>query len=1288
MKIEANNRLKEEFLLVFFNKNHTITLRVILRGILVFTVAFLYYFPTAFSAVVDADYPVYPPLSESDNLSENSARRGWMRLVYENKIDQARADFEQTLLEQPENIWAAYGLILIRVVRSDYERLLLDSLAIVKRRPDHPLSFLILRGIENLFGKVAGYGKKVEPVLKQILADSDTLDPELRTLAYAILTKIYDYRCDRENYEKALAQLGRIRKWNTLGPYGKFNNVNFFAELLPETDRWLKASYEYEGERTLKKSFTSVDGEINPPWFEKGLCFAETFIRSPRKSRVLLKIRSHGSIKLILNNHEIYSKDLIKQYGASTELVETELEKGWNRILLKFLYDPRSPDVSVAVISRDGSLFTADTKKHGYSKERPCFNTFQPRICEFFEEFLEQNPDDAFATGMLGMAWGLYGDNQRRKSLLYQSLELNPRFAYFNYMLATALRSDQSQPEKIATSKARRFFKEALDLADTYPAALWRLSRFDRDENKYSAAIDKLKLAIRQSPDYYLWYRTLYNIYTTKGWERERRETLERMIELLPDSPASYRIGWWYYLEKNDEEMLEQMTEKLSRMYLVSDWRARFEESRGNLEGARRQYESLLKERPYNLDFAEALLDILLKQADLDAARRLLHEIIPIAPRYEQETYREKLAQVYSRLNRHRAARKTLEKILEHNPLNRPVRNALNLLGRKDILDRFELEPFQYINQAGFLEQYGHYAAVMLIDQIVQEVYPDMSNRQKIHQLIWVNSKAAIDEWAEVDLPEDCEILELRTIKKDGAIAEPEIIGPLKETISMTDVAEGDFIEIKYITGEQPSSIFSRGYLGLQFYFQLKQYPIIFSQYVLIYPRTLEFLWENANGAAEPATGKIDRYRLYAVWEHRNNPAITPEPFSVSDDQYMPYVQVGCNLLQQTIPKWYANINMAWLKPTYELQKALNQITEGCTEPAEKMGKIYDFVSCEISGGSQGALMSEDASITLAARRGSRLALLKCFLDMAGIDSEVIMAKRFGQKDSPIFPHTYPEGLISTSPIEGKPMYMDVTRRYYPFGFINPRVQAMEALPVQAWDRRHEAAFAIPALDPDTDRSICQARLELEENGALSGHITRTFRGSTATMLRQNLIEAEQYQIRNQLQRLLSSNFRAAELKNFEVKALDRINEPLQITYAFRVNNYARIEDKNLVLDQGLYLINAATTYVRVPERKIPMQINSNINHDYRVELILPEGFAVKEHPGRLHLQGAFGAYTSGYDEENGRLVYTKKFDFPLQKITPLRYAEFKDFCVAIDDFEKKDLIISPVKATDSARIR
>ena len=121
------------------------------------------------------------------------------------------------------------------------------------------------------------------------------------------------------------------------------------------------------------------------------------------------------------------------------------------------------------------------------------------------------------------------------------------------------------------------------------------------------------------------------------------------------------------------------------------------------------------------------------------------------------------------------------------------------------------------------------------------------------------------------------------------------------------------------------------------------------------------------------------------------------------------------------------------------------------------------------------------------------------------------------------------------------------------------------------------------------------------------------------------------------------------------------------------------------MLDQGFYRVNAATSYIQLPDRKIPMQLNSNLNYDYRVELTLPKGYTIDEHPGDLNLDEDFGAFSGSHRIDNRQLIYTKKFVLPLQKIYPPQYEGFKEFCTAIDEFERKDIIIRPAEPPDSA---
>ena len=97
-----------------------------------------------------------------------------------------------------------------------------------------------------------------------------------------------------------------------------------------------------------------------------------------------------------------------------------------------------------------------------------------------------------------------------------------------------------------------------------------------------------------------------------------------------------------------------------------------------------------------------------------------------------------------------------------------------------------------------------------------------------IHELVLVNTKEGIEQWAEVSVPNNSEFLELRTIKSDGTIIEPEAVMG-KSSISMTDIAEGDYIEKKYIIGTPPPFGRRAAHLGNRFFFQTLKFPMVIS---------------------------------------------------------------------------------------------------------------------------------------------------------------------------------------------------------------------------------------------------------------------------------------------------------------------------------------------------------------------------------------------------------------------------------------------------------------------------
>ena len=151
------------------------------------------------------------------------------------------------------------------------------------------------------------------------------------------------------------------------------------------------------------------------------------------------------------------------------------------------------------------------------------------------------------------------------------------------------------------------------------------------------------------------------------------------------------------------------------------------------------------------------------------------------------------------------------------------------------------------------------------------------------HNIVNVKTKDGIARWGEVQVPDNAEILALRTHKADGRVREPEeIVG--KETISAPDLAAGDFVEWETVEYREPGAAASApGFVGDRFFFQSLELPLHLSEYLLLAPEALTARLRSARRSAR-ARGErpgLSRARGCYRFVAREMPQLFGEPAAV-----------------------------------------------------------------------------------------------------------------------------------------------------------------------------------------------------------------------------------------------------------------------------------------------------------------------------------------------------------------------------------------------------------------------
>jgi tetratricopeptide (TPR) repeat protein len=1265
-----------------------------------------------------SDYPfegLTDPGSQLETLCERShdnptpellTTAGWLLHVYRNDHEQARQFFEKALDAQPRNAWARYGLSVINEMEGRFDDVLSDSLVLCEDAPSHPVALLALLNIRGLFGQIPDFNRRVESVLEAVLHDGRSDSVEFDEICREILCAICRVRGDAEGL-KLLVQEGHyVTEWQVVGPFGEYPNLSFLSLWPPQTDRALKSRYKSDGKVVRRRSYSADEGPFRPLWAKRGVYYAETFLRCAASQEAVFRISSPFPLELFLNNHCVYVKDSIRSHEPLVEYVQIRLLPGDNRLLMKclmggwgFSTNAFYKSLRLRCLSPRGSLApTIQVFRYPYGSlamsviasgrrsprvQQVEHSPYQPAPLDYFSQLRETNPRDPLAPGICGILKSVQGDSQDAKRLLLDAMKGAPSYAYFDYILGTVLNSDLSLPVQVRRSEAKIRFHSALENAKSFPLALYELALLDEQEEKELEAIEKLHECVARSSGFFSFHERLYSLYQKKEWRPEQKRQLEEMLSLGVESCEPYHIAEDFYRSTNQHEKLARAVEALQRTHVHAEYLARHLSECGQDSAAIPEYLKLKADQPKKQAIRKSLIELYERSGRWVDAEKELKDTLKRFPR--NLLFLKMLADLESYRGRTWSERQTWKRILRLNPVDDDVRRGMRAVGWDDPLDDYDIPSLPYVSDLDIRKKYAGVSSAMIIDQTVEEIHSNGSSRQRTHQLILLNDRKAIDRWGELDVPQQ-ELLELRTIKQDGTIVEPESPEEGKTSFSMPGLQEGDFIEYKYVTTSSVPAGSPRRYLGAQFFFQSVEIPMELSQYIVIVPQDMKLQHEEVNHPPALSVMRKNGNKVYK-WEARDVPAVPREPLAASETEFLPFVRVGMNCDGGAEILRYQDYNVTKVKITDEIRETTTRVLADCSGDIESRARaIYSFVGKEVRGGGGIAFLIKSASETLADRNGDRLALAKAMLDAAGIQSQMLVAQRRLAHRSKVFPDSFGSGLLAIVDNDGRRVrYLDFGSRYLPYGYVSAAFQGGIAVPMQDFasadfglsqhgrDLSREQV-TIPTFPTDDNGERRTLDASVSEDGSIEGTQVHSYTGDRAASLRTSFLGAEEYQVREFVERTANMSVRAATLTHYDVSNLSDPEKPLSLEYRFRAPNFGRIIGKEMLLEQVLPRLQLAGHFATLETRKTPLEIDSDINNRFIGMLKLPPGVEVASIPSSLSLETEFGRYHLNFAKTDSGVRAEFDLHLKAQRISPEDYPEFTDFCRAIDEAERGEI--------------
>jgi len=302
----------------------------------------------------------YPELTEVTRKAENNLAN--LYSGFRKKAIELKGEYESGNEQKSPHIFFAYVKSLYENHRNlaQYKRALYVLEKLYDMDPENP-SYLVDIGEIYLHG----YNDTDKAIFH--FKEAIKLNPK-DARAYSELGRAYEKKGDYESaitvYRKAadispaspwaiyglrrmegiaLANDKRLVKdWYFLGPFDNTEKDALNKTFPPEENIDLTGEYTGKGGVLVKwaRPFSyDVSGDVDLNLLFKpndyAVAYALTYAHSPADKKVQLRFGAEDGIKIWLNNKIIIKSEIAKAGEVDSDIVEVNLKKGWNKILLK-----------------------------------------------------------------------------------------------------------------------------------------------------------------------------------------------------------------------------------------------------------------------------------------------------------------------------------------------------------------------------------------------------------------------------------------------------------------------------------------------------------------------------------------------------------------------------------------------------------------------------------------------------------------------------------------------------------------------------------------------------------------------------------------------------------------------------------------------------------------------------------------------------------------------------------------------------------------------------------------
>ena len=1114
----------------------------------------------------------------------------------------------------------------------------------------------------------------------QMLFDNLARTARHSTMRINANEKLGHYYNEHANLKKALFyfdKIDAITDWMLIGPFDNISASGYDKVYPPETE--FDTAVVYHGQNDIAIKWFRIPQVRYDKWIDLRRYFADndavfygnTFIFSPQKQTVHLRVGTSGSLKVFLNDELMIECFDENNNGFDTYSVETELQAGWNRLLIKCGFseitqcnfaarftDPAGnslPDLKI-------SALTHSYKSHPGTVKEPIPNFAE----EFFLTKIAEHPDYLENYLLLAECYALNDKAVESELILREALRRAPTNAMiYLHLIEAYLRGEKYDEAKSAYEKIYQLDPDIPGVLEYRISELLAKKNYDEAKN----LLDRLAQLIPDSPNLQL---QLIAYYSKRGLTEKVIEITNAAYHQFPDNwnIVETKANLEAYVKQNNKaaipilrKYVKNHTEQTAFLKLADYYK-----NAADLKNWEKTYRQAIDYYPASPSLFYQMAQNFYNRHNYSTALDYIEKALQICP--QCAGYWGTRAEIQRSSSQSAAAIKSYQRALELSPTDYDARDKLRQLqGRASIFNNFgTVDIDSLFHNCPSSEQYPGEKAVILYNACRRVVYGGATEMSQ-EILATVFNLEGIDAFKEYRIPynaynEELIVEKAQTLKKDGSKIDADVSWGY---IVFKSLEPGDAVYLKWKIRNYYSGKLSQHFWD-DFSFNTF-FPVREVCYALLIPPNVKFQYKGQFMPDEPSAIKETPDGILYEWRLNDVPAIKEEY------NMPPLADIGKILHISSIPdwdyivNWYIDLAETRTRSCYEIDEFLKTLlpeNEPLTEQ-EKITRIYNYITENIRYSSvsfrQSGLIPQKARDVFVTRIGDckdKAALGIAMLRSAGFTANFVLVNaRYEGLNKHVLPSIAFNHAIVSVATQERTLYLDLTAQNFPVGSVPLADQGAFALEIKKgcqpfYLTRHFFMGSVrqrrTKVEVQTDNSI-QVELHTTRKGAQTAEFRAVYRFKSQADRDKELIES------------LAQDFPNVELISFNLFDIDSIKPTLDYEYTFKVPDY--------LMEAGKFLI------LRIPwaDRLSPIRALSYDKRNYpftywpnadtiseEITITFPAGYQPLEFTPYYEYSCPIADYRLTLDYNDRILKGTRLMINKESEVTPEIYPAFKEF--------------------------